>query len=372
MPAVAAEPKTTDLVTAELILEDGDVFRGGSFGARRSAAGEVVFNTGMVGYPEAITDPSYYGQILVFTFPLIGNYGIPGDAREFDLSTQFESERIQIKGLIVSDYSREHSHWEAIQSLGRWLDSQGVPGLMGVDTRTLTKLLREKGTMLGKIEFPGQAIDFYDPNSQRLVEDVSMGAPKVYGAAKPGEKKKRVLLLDCGCKESIIGNIVARGVEVKRVPWNHDLEHEEFDALVVSSGPGDPKICNTTIHQIRHALRREKPFFGICLGHQLLALAVGADTFKLKYGHRSQNQPVMDLDTRHCYITSQNHGFAVDTATLPEGWVPWFTNLNDNTNEGIRHATKPFFSVQFHPEANPGPVDTRYLFDNFIELVKKN
>lgn len=372
MPAVAAEPKSTDLVTAELILEDGDVFRGGSFGARRSAAGEVVFNTGMVGYPEAITDPSYYGQILVFTFPLIGNYGIPGDAREFDLSTQFESERIQIKGLIVSDYSREHSHWEAIQSLGRWLDSQGVPGLMGVDTRTLTKLLREKGTMLGKIEFPGQPIEFYDPNSQRLVEDVSMAAPKVYGAAAPGEKKKRVLLLDCGCKESIIGNIVGRGVEVKRVPWNHDLEREEFDALVVSSGPGDPKICNTTIHQIRHALRREKPFFGICLGHQLLALAVGADTFKLKYGHRSQNQPVMDLDTKRCYVTSQNHGFAVDTATLPEGWVPWFTNLNDNTNEGIRHATKPFFSVQFHPEANPGPVDTRYLFDNFIELVKKS
>ncbi len=362
MPALA-EPRTA---LAKLALEDGTQTTAETFGARRSVAGEVVFSTGMVGYPEAMTDPSFFGQILVFTFPLIGNYGIPGDKASNGILTHFESQRIQTTAIIVSEYSREHSHWEAIRSLSQWMESQGVPGLMGVDTRSLTKRLREKGSMLGRIEFPGQPIDFHDPNSQRLVESVSFIEPRIYGKGT-----KRVLLLDCGCKERIVENIASRGVEVKRVPWNYDLSSEDYDGLLVSSGPGDPKICNTTIHQIRTALRRDKPFMGICLGHQLLALAIGADTFKLKYGHRSQNQPVRSTVDGRCYVTSQNHGYAVDTATLPEGWISWFENLNDGTNEGIRHIEKPFFSVQFHPEASPGPVDTEHLFDDFLELVKR-
>jgi carbamoyl-phosphate synthase small subunit len=350
---------------ASLILEDKSTFEGISFGHEASIAGEVVFSTGMVGYPEALTDPSFYGQILVLTFPLIGNYGVPSDEDPETLRDFFESRRIQASGLIVSDYSTAHSHWQAIQSLSHWLKKYDVPALMGVDTRAVTKRLREKGAMLGRIEFPGQPIDFYDPNTDQLIERVSIREPEIYGSGD-----KMVLLVDCGCKESISGNVSRRGVTVKRVPWNHDLQKEDYDGLMISSGPGDPKICNHVIHQIRHALRRDKPVMGICLGHQMMALAVGANTFKLKYGHRSQNQPVMDNLTQKCFVTSQNHGFAVDTATLPEDWVPWFTNLNDDTNEGIRHRTKPFMSVQFHPEAHPGPVDTEYLFDEFIELVK--
>jgi len=362
MPTLA-EPRTS---IANLVLEDGTSLKAETFGASQSVAGEVVFSTGMVGYPEAMTDPSFYGQILVFTFPLIGNYGVPGDDAIDGVLEHFESTRIQTAGIIVSEYSREHSHWQSIRSLSQWMQSQGVPGLMGVDTRSLTKRLREKGSMLGKIEFPGQLVEFHDPNSRRLVEAVSLVEPRVYGAGT-----KRVLLLDCGCKERIVENTVRRGVEVKRVPWNHDLSQEDFDGLLVSSGPGDPKICNTIIHQIRSVLRRDKPFMGICLGHQLLALAIGADTFKLKYGHRSQNQPVRSTVDGRCYVTSQNHGYAVDTQTLPEGWISWFENLNDGTNEGLRHAEKPFFSVQFHPEASPGPVDTEHLFDDFIELIKR-
>ncbi len=354
-----------DKRSGRLVLEDGGEYAGLSFGASSSAAGEVVFCTGMVGYPEALTDPSYYGQILVFTFPLIGNYGVPADETDEHFREFFESRRIQATGLIVSDYSIEHSHWQAFQSLSRWLKKYDVPALMQVDTRAVTKRLREKGSMLGKIEFNGEPVDFHDPNVRRLIEDVSIDEPVEYG-----EGDKLVLLLDCGCKESIAGNVASRGVRVKRVPWNHDLSNEEFDGLLVSSGPGDPKICNEAIHQIRSALKRDKPVMGICLGHQMLGLAVGADTYKLKYGHRSQNQPVRDETTGRCYVTSQNHGYAVDTSQLPDGWMPWFTNLNDGTNEGIRHKTKPFMSVQFHPEAHPGPVDTEYLFDDFVGLVK--
>lgn len=360
------DEQTPDLRKGRLILEDGAEYEGLAFGAPKSVAGEVVFSTGMVGYPEALTDPSFYGQILVLTFPLIGNYGVPDDGAGDVFRTYFESRRIQISGLVVSDYSIRHSHWEAYQSLSKWLATQGVPALMQVDTRAVTKRLREKGAMLGKIEFPGDSVELVDPNVRRLIEEVSIDAPQMHG-----EGDKLVLLLDCGCKESIAANVARRGVRVKRVPWNHDLSQEQFDGLLISSGPGDPKICNETIHQIRAALRRDKPVLGICLGHQMLALAVGGDTYKLKYGHRSQNQPVMDTTTGHCYVTSQNHGYAVDTASLPDGWIPWFTNLNDDTNEGIRHRDKPFMSVQFHPEAHPGPVDTEFIFDDFVKMVKK-
>jgi carbamoyl-phosphate synthase small subunit len=353
-------------VKGRLVLQDGTIFSGYSFGLARSNAGEVVFNTGMTGYPETLTDPSYKGQILTLTYPLIGNYGVPIENEKPGLSEYFESERIQITGLLVSDYSQEYSHWNSGQSLSEWLCKHNIPALYGIDTRTLTKKLREKGTMLGKIEFDNDKVNFYDPNLDNLVEKVSISKPVEYGKGKT-----RIVLLDCGCKTSIIHDLVARDIRVIRVPWNFDLNEFDFDGLLISNGPGDPKMCRQTIFQIRHTIRRDIPVFGICLGHQLMGLAIGANTYKLKYGHRSQNQPVIEVGTNRCLITSQNHGFAVDNTTLPNDWEPWFLNLNDQTNEGIRHISGKFRSVQFHPEASPGPVDSQYLFDEFFELVRK-
>jgi carbamoyl-phosphate synthase small subunit len=348
-----------------LILEDGTVFEGVSFGHQGPSSGEVVFSTGMVGYPEALSDPSFRGQILVLTYPLVGNYGVPAD----DViagDPSFESSVVQVAGLVVGDYSPRYSHWFAGRSLSEWLAEHRVPGLSGIDTRAITKRLREHGSMLGRIDYQDESVAFCDPNSRRIVEEVSVRAPEHHGSTG-----RRILMIDCGVKNSILHNLLTRGFQVKVVPWNHDLRSEEFDGIVVSSGPGDPKLCGQTIGQIRQALQRQKPFLGICLGHQLLGLAIGADTFKLKYGHRSQNQPVQEANTGRCYVTSQNHGYAVDQAALPEGWYPWFVNLNDGTNEGLRHRTLPFMSVQFHPEASPGPVDTLGLFDEYAELVNK-
>lgn len=349
---------------ARLVLEDGSAWEGVSFGCPRSVAGEVVFNTGMVGYPETLTDPSYYGQILTLTFPLIGNYGVPASGSRRSIGSPFESKQVQVAALIVSDYSIDYSHWNARRSLADWLEQHHVPALYGIDTRSLTKKLREKGTMLGKIEFDEQPVEFYDPNKDNLVARVSIRRPLSYGAGE-----RRVALIDCGCKNNILQNLVSRGVEVLRVPWDYDLREEQFDGLVVSNGPGDPKLCRSAILQIRHCVSRNIPVLGICLGHQLLSLAAGANTYKLKYGHRSQNQPVLEVGTNRCLITSQNHGFAVDNKTLPTDWKPWFINLNDQTNEGIRHKTGPFMSIQFHPEAAPGPADAAYLFDEFIRMV---
>jgi carbamoyl-phosphate synthase small subunit len=348
-----------------LLLEDDSVFEGTFFGFPRSIAGEVVFNTGMIGYPETMTDPSYCGQILTLTYPLIGNYGVPSSEGQSSLTKHFESDRIQISGLIVSDYSEEYSHWYSRESLSDWMMKNKVPGLYGIDTRALTKKLREKGTLLGKIELESETVPYYDPNLDNLMNQVSIDKPKTFG-----EGKIRVALFDCGCKTNIIHSLLKRGVQVKRVPWDYDLKNEKFDALVISNGPGDPKMCRQTILQVREVMTRDIPVFGICLGNQLLALAAGANTYKLKYGHRSQNQPVIDLTTNRCLVTSQNHGFAVDNSSLPEGWEPWFVNLNDNTNEGIRHMTGRFRSVQFHPEASPGPVDADYLFDEFLKEIK--
>ncbi len=347
-----------------LVLEDGSSFEGFSFGYEKPAAGEVVFNTGMVGYPESLTDPSYKGQILTLTYPLIGNYGVPGNREKSSISENFESDRIQVTALIVSDYSRAYSHWNSSMSLSEWLIMHKIPALCGIDTRALTKKLREKGVMLGRIIFK-EDIGLYDPNKENLVAAVSTKRPAVHGNGK-----KRVLLLDCGAKNNIIRCLVRRGVSVMAVPWDHDISKERFDGLFISNGPGDPKMCKATIDSIRSAMQKNIPIMGICLGNQLLALAAGADTYKLKYGHRSQNQPCIDTETGRCYITSQNHGFAVDTKSLPRGWKGWFTNANDNTNEGIRHISKPFFSVQFHPEACPGPLDTGFLFDKFIEMIR--
>jgi carbamoyl-phosphate synthase small subunit len=355
-----------DVKPIKLVLEDGTVMEGFSFGSETSVSGEVVFSTSMVGYPESLTDPSYKGQILVLTYPLIGNYGVPGDDTENGLPKFFESDKLHISGLIVSDYSTEYHHWNAKQSLGDWLKKSNVPGVFGIDTRALTKRLREKGTMLGKVIFDNKDVALYDPNKDNLVDQVSTKERIVYGKGK-----YKVVLIDTGVKYNIIRNLLKRDVTVVRVPWNYDIFKEEYDGLFISNGPGDPKMCNETVRNLSKAFTQDKPIMGICLGNQLMALAAGADTYKLKYGHRSHNQPVLQVGTNKSFVTSQNHGFAINNSTLTKDWEPFFINLNDNTNEGMRHKTKPFFSSQFHPEATGGPVDTEYLFDDFIDQIKK-
>ena len=350
----------------KLVLENGTEFKGKSFGSDRSISGEVVFNTSMTGYPESLTDPSYRGQILVLTYPLIGNYGVPGKSIKDDLYEFFESYALHISGLIVSDYTEEYSHWNAHRSLGKWLQEYDIPAIFGVDTRELTKILREKGTMLGKIVCDNRDIELYDPNKENLVAQVSAKERKVYGNGK-----YKIVLIDCGVKYNIIRNLIRRDATVTVVPWDCDLGGEDYDGLFISNGPGDPKSCTTTIENLRMAYNSDKPIYGICLGNQLMSLAAGADTYKLKYGHRSHNQPVIRVGMQKAYITSQNHGFATDNSTLPDDWEPLFINLNDATNEGIRHKTKPFFSSQFHPEASSGPTDTEFLFDMFMDSVKK-
>jgi len=350
-----------------LVLEDGTEFTGISFGSHRSMAGEVVFNTAMTGYPESLTDPSYKGQILVLTYPLIGNYGVPDETLEENMFRHFESDRLHISGLIVSDYSVEYSHWNANRSLGEWLQQHEIPGIHGIDTRLLTKILREKGTMLGKIIIEGEDIELYDPNQDNLVAQVSVEKKEVYG-----DGKYRILLIDCGVKYNIIRYLLQRDTTVIRVPWDYDFFGEEYDGLFISNGPGDPKQCSDTVQNLSRAFDQDLPIMGICLGNQLMALASGADTYKLKYGHRSHNQPVLQIGTDHAYITSQNHGFAIDNDSLKDDWRPYFNNLNDDTNEGMIHQSKPFFSTQFHPEASGGPMDTDFLFDQFIDLIEKS
>jgi len=349
-----------------LYLEDGTEYSGYSFGAEVSVSGEVVFNTGMVGYVESLTDPSYCGQILVLTYPLIGNYGVPGESIEDKLFCHFESDKIQITALIVSDYSHNQEHWNAVKTLSDWLKEHNTPALSGIDTRALTQRLREEGTMLGKIDF-GKDAGFYDPNKENLVKKVSIGEPVVYN----DRGDKTILVIDCGVKYNILRSLIKRNCRIMRVPCDFDFSNEPFDGVVISNGPGDPKMCPETVALAKRCLDLEIPTFGICLGNQILALAAGANTYKLKYGHRSQNQPCLQQGTRRCFITSQNHGYAVDTETLPQGWEPWFRNVNDNTNEGIKHKTKPFMAVQFHPEHSPGPVDTEFLFDLFMEKLRK-
>jgi carbamoyl-phosphate synthase small subunit len=352
-------------INVKLTLEDGTVYKGKSFGAIVPAAGEVVFNTAMTGYPESLTDPSYRGQILCLTYPLVGNYGAPAKSEENDLYLFYESSSIHISGLIVSDYSFDYSHWNATESLDEWLKRNKVPGIFGIDTRALTKRIREKGAMLGKIEPEGSTTAFYDPNLTNLVAEVSTSEKKIYGSGK-----YRIMLVDCGVKYNIIRNLLKRDTTIIRVPWDYDYHTEEFDGLFLTNGPGDPKMCYAAIENIRKSFDLDIPVFGICLGNQLMALASGADTYKLKYGHRSHNQPVLQVGTNKAYITSQNHGYAVDNNTLSPEWEPFFININDKTNEGMRHKTKPFFSTQFHPEASGGPTDTDYLFDKFIDNIK--
>ncbi len=354
---------------ATLILENGCRFQGLSFGYEGPVAGEVVFNTAMTGYPESLTDPSYAGQLMVLTYPLVGNYGVP-PLRLYNqgFPLYVESERIHVSALIVNDYSDDYSHWNACESLGAWMKREKVPGITGIDTRCLTKVLRESGVMMGQIVYEDQP-EFaftHDYGTENYVSQVSCREIIRYqeGAAK------RVVLLDCGVKLNILRCLLQRNVAVIRVPWDYDFTGLDYDGLFLSNGPGDPNQCEVAVEHIRRAMTRSnKPIFGICLGNQLLAKAGGAQIYKLKYGHRSHNQPVRMLGTNHCFITSQNHGFAVDEQTLGKEWQPWFQNMNDASNEGIRHDSKPWFSVQFHPEAASGPLDTEFLFDEFVKLL---
>lgn len=353
-----------------LTLQDGSVWKGEAFGYVGTASGEVVFNTGMTGYPETLTDPSYRGQILIETYPLIGNYGVPSDARNNGLSKYFESDMIHIRALIVAHYTDNYSHHEATRSLDAWLKEHKIPAITGIDTRALTKHIRTHGAMLGIIgdapKTKKQTIE--DPNASNLIAEVSPTKTTVFKATKDSIKK-RVVLVDCGAKNNIVRSLTDRGVEVLRVPWNYNFLDEQYDGILLSNGPGDPMLAQDTIEHVRKALSDDRPIFGICLGNQVLALAAGARTYKLPFGHRSHNQPCIDATTGRCYITSQNHGYAVDTKSIPKGWKEWFINANDGTNEGLRHERKPFFSVQFHPEATAGPTDTAFLFDQFIQTL---
>ncbi len=355
-----------------LVLDDGTVFEGSPFGAAVPACGEVVFSTGIAGYPESLTDPSYRGQILVLTYPLIGNYGVPARTATAGVLDHFESERIQVAGLIISTLSRTPSHWDSVASLDEWLRAEGVPAIEGVDTRALTQRLRTQGVMGGRIVQDTRAgIGAAGTHgvAPDVVAEVSTREPRLLRA--PQGRGLTVGVLDCGVKNNILRCLLERGADVLRLPWNADpvTASPRIDGLLISNGPGDPKDVPQAVAMTRRALNHGTPSFGICFGNQIVALAAGGDTYKLPFGHRGQNQPCIDLDTGRCYITSQNHGYTVDERTLPEGWEPWFRNANDGTNEGIRHTSRPFSAVQFHPEAHPGPEDLRGLIDNFLDSL---
>jgi carbamoyl-phosphate synthase small subunit len=356
-----------------LLLEDGTELHGECFGTDAAVTGEVVFNTAMAGYVEALTDPSYAGQILALTYPLIGNYGVTTPRTAGSLDGPYESDRIQVQGLVVQNYVDDFSHSAATRSLGSWLRGEGIPAVTGIDTRTLTRKLREMGTMKGWL-IPGSATT---EAGKLAAGSVEMRA-EVFTRVAPREAvvydagPVTVMVVDVGAKDNIIRSLLNRDVSVLRVPWHAQLDAyaDRVDGILIGNGPGDPSDLGPLVEKVRNLLAREdKPVFGICLGNQILALAAGASTYKLPYGHRGVNQPVQDLLTRQCFITSQNHGYAVDDESLPGDWDPWFVNINDGTNEGIRARMKPFFGVQFHPEAKPGPEDTGYLFDDFLRLI---
>ena len=378
-----------------LILDDGTCFSGQSFGYEKPVAGEVVFNTAMTGYPESLTDPSYAGQLMTLTYPLVGNYGVPPFSIEANgLPTFMESGRIHAEAIIVSDYSENYSHWNAVESLADWLKREHVPGITGIDTRELTKVLREHGVMMGRIVFDDAMdngewkmdnygeVNYVDRVSCKDIIVYAAGESKTFPVSTPKEELnsqlsifhsqlKKVVLVDCGVKINILRCLLRRGVEVVRVPWDYDFNGLEFDGLFISNGPGDPDTCDAAVQNIRKAMQNERlPIFGICMGNQLLSKAGGARIYKLKYGHRSHNQPVRMVGTDRCFITSQNHGYAVDNNTLGADWEPLFVNMNDGSNEGIRHKRNPWFSAQFHPEAASGPTDTEFLFDEFVNLLK--
>lgn len=343
-----------------LILKDKTILKGRSFGYEASRSGELVFSTGLVGYPESLTDPSFEGQILVLSYPIIGSYGVPN--KKF-----WESSRIHIKGLVVNQYIDTPSHFQSKRTLSQWLKEEKIPALEVDDTRYLIQLLRDKGAQLAKIVFETSiafGVDFYDPNKDNLVAAVSTSQVE-----QAGNGSKTIVIIDCGVKENIKRSLLQRNVKLISVPWNYDIFSlkEKFDGVVVSNGPGDPKMADVTIKTVKKILAKKIPLFGICLGNQILALAAGGDTYKMKFGHRGQNQPCIEQKSKRVYITTQNHGFAI--RKIPNGFKPWFINANDQTNEGIIHKNLPFMSVQFHPEASPGPFDTNWIFDKFLSYV---
>lgn len=359
--------------TLRLLLDDGHELAGQAAGAALPVSGEVVFNTAMAGYPETLTDPSYAGQILVLTYPLIGNYGVPAADGTAPGSGRLQSGRIQVAGLVVQHLSEHVSHFAAHETLDAWCERHSVPILHGVDTRALTQRLRERGTMrgwlysstLGREEAQGQAMGI--EMHTEVFHRVAPPEPIYYDG---GELK--VLLVDVGAKEGIVHCLRERGAAVIRAPWHADLAAlaSQADGVVISNGPGDPADLYVLTDQVRHMLSSfGGPIFGICLGHQILARAAGFETYKLKYGHRGVNQPVREAGSGRCFVTSQNHGYSVDAKRVPHGWTSWFENLNDGTNEGVRSIARPHLSVQFHPEGRPGPDDTEFLFDHFLSLT---
>lgn len=354
-----------NFVPATLFLNQGAQFSGfAPKNQQETAFGEVVFNTGMVGYVESLTDPSYTGQILVFTYPLIGNYGVSA-------KDTWESDKIHVSGVVMSELASHYSNHSAKQSLQDWLTEQHIPFLVGADTRAITLQLRSKGVLPGAISLAAtQPAHFEDFSSMHWVKQVSITEPAYYGSND--KNAKQIIVIDCGIKENIIRHLLQFPVRIKRVPYNYDFSDESFDGVFISNGPGDPKHCDETIRILQKVIAKQKPIFGICLGTQLLALAVGAETYKLPFGHRAQNQPCMHLATERCYLTSQNHSYAVDEKTLPSDWKVLFKNLNDQSIEGIEHQSLPFFAVQFHPESAPGPMDTTWLFQKFYDSLCAN
>jgi carbamoyl-phosphate synthase small subunit len=367
---------------AVLVLEDGSTFLGHGFGAAKKVSGEIVFSTSMVGYPESLTDPSYKGQILTFTYPLVGNYGVPPYDKEKGVLKYFESDDIKVTGFVIHELCRQPYHWASTRTLDEWLKSEDVPGIYGIDTRKLTKKLRVKGVMLGILEVceEGEEPDLakllkevetvQDPNFTDLAKQVTVKEPVRYEAGG----NKLAVVIDCGVKYGILRNLLRRGFDVVRVPYDFSAEQIldlKPDGVMISNGPGDPKQCVKTVEAVRELLGKDVPMMGVCLGTQILALAVGGDTYKLKYGHRSQNQPALDLETGRCYITTQNHGYTVQRDSIKDtGLEEWFMNANDKTVEGVKHKTKPAFALQWHPEASPGPYDTQFLFDRFQKLAE--
>mgnify|MGYP004706852851 CR=1 FL=1 len=368
-----ATSSTTTLDPAKLIIKGGPVFNGLSFGSPNSASGEAVFTTSLVGYPESMTDPSYRGQIICFTQPLIGNYGVPsGNARDdFTLLKYFESPNIQCVGIVVTDVALEYSHWTAVESLSNWCKRENVAAITGVDTRELVSYLREQGSSLARLSIGNdKSEEFYDPGLVNMVAKVTTKEPFHIPVKNA---KHHVLVVDCGAKENILRCLVSRGAEITVVPYNYPIQKvaDKFDGIFISNGPGDPIYCSETVENLKQVIKEQPdlPLMGICMGHQLLSLAAGAKTLKLKYGNRAHNIPTLDLTTGKCHITSQNHGYAVDASTLPSDYKEYFINLNDSSNEGMIHKERPIFSVQFHPEAKGGPLDSSFLFDKYFKLL---
>jgi len=371
-----------DYKKAVLELSNGIKMEGRLIGADTAVSGEMVFSTGMLAYSEAMTDPSYLGQILVFSFSLIGNYGIPFNKGDFFMSHGYESDSIKTQGIIASDIFDGCFHYESGRTINDWMKENGVPGIAGIDTRWLVQMIRDsKGPLFGKIIPEGSPVwnntkydflkyfkknEYVDPSKYNLLPSVSVKEKTSFGNGKI-----KIALMDFGVKRNIIRILMENGCTVDVYPWDTDMGKIEADGFVLSNGPGDPKNTGGVIEQVRALYKGSKPMLGICLGHQIMALAAGAKTKKLTRGHRSFNQPVFEVKTRRAFMTSQNHGFVVDEKKLPAGWETWFENANDLSVEGIRHKTKPFMSAQFHPEASGGPNDTTWIIRDFVNIIKK-